>query len=209
MGFDPFESSRGEEALSLIELSRFDLVLLDINMPGMGGIATCRAIRKAQPLLPILMLTVRDGEEDKVDALNAGADDYVTKPFAIRELVARIRAVMRRAQPAEKACSNVICIGEVELDTERRLFLKRGVPIHLTPMEFTIVHYLMLHHGRAVSHRKLLTSIRGVEFREEVEYLRTYMRQLRRKIEDDPANPSYILTDPYVGYRFRESSLLQ
>nr|WP_218892230.1 response regulator transcription factor [Granulicella arctica] len=209
LGFDTFESARGEEAVSLIGLSQFDAVLLDINMPGMGGIAACRAIRKIAPTLPILMLTVRDAEDDKVEALEAGADDYVTKPFAVRELVARVKAVVRRAQPIDKSSNGVIAIGEMEIHSNRRVFLKRGTVIHLTPTEFDIVHYLMRHQGRAVGHRKLLSSIWGVEFRDQVEYLRTYMRQLRRKIEDDPAHPRYLLTDPYVGYRFRDGAASQ
>jgi two-component system KDP operon response regulator KdpE len=205
LGFEVCESSRGEEAVSLVETPRFDAVLLDVNMPGMGGIAACRAIRKITASLPILMLTVRDSEDDKVRALEAGADDYVTKPFAIRELVARVKAVVRRAQcSGENPSTAAIRVGDVEICAERRVFLKRGTPIRLTATEFDFVHYLMRNQGRVVSYRRLLSSIWGVEFRDHVEYLRTYMRQLRRKIEDDPAHPRYLLTEPYVGYRFRE-----
>ena len=206
LGFEVCESTRAEEALALLDPARFDAVLLDINMPGMGGIAGCRAIRKISATLPILMLTVRDAEDDKVEALGAGADDYITKPFAVRELVARVNAAVRRAQCAQAPAGSAICIGEMEICSDRRLFLKRGEPIRLTPTEFDFIYYLMRHQGRVVTYRRLLSSIWGVEFRDQVEYLRTYMRQLRRKIEDDPANPRYLLTEPYVGYRFREGT---
>ena len=203
LGFEITESARGEEAVSLVRMSAFDAVLLDINMPGMGGVATCRALRRFSPSLPILMLTVRDSENDKVEALDAGADDYVTKPFAVRELVARVNAAVRRGHAPQPA-NSTIAVGELTICNDRRLFLKRGEEIHLTPTQFDIIHLLMRHHGRPVTHRKLLTAIWGVEYRDHVEYLRTYMRQLRKKIEDDPAHPRYLLTEPYVGYRFRE-----
>ena len=203
MGFEVSEASRGEEALALIGQSSFDAILLDINMPGIGGIAVCRAIRRIAPTLPILMLTVRDAEDDKVEALEAGADDYITKPFAMRELVARINAVMRRAsEPA--AVSSTISVGDVSLCSASRTFTKNGVPIHLTPKEFNILEYLMRSQGKPVTHRKILTSVWGHDYRNNVEYLRTYMRQLRKVIEDDPAHPRYLLTVPYIGYRFRD-----
>lgn len=206
LGFETVDSARGEEAVSLIQLSQFDAVLLDINMPGIGGIAACRAIRKVSPVLPVLMLTVRDSVDDKVAALEAGADDYITKPFAVRELVARVNAVLRRVHTPKEQGHTIIQIGEIELHTDQRLLLKRGEPVHLTPTEFAIMHHLMRHKGRPVTHRKLLNSVWGSEFHDNVEYLRTYMRQLRKKIEDDPTRPRYILTEPYVGYRFREEA---
>ena len=204
LGFEVCESSRGEEAISLLGMKQFDAVLLDVNMPGMGGIAACRAMRKISSTLPILMLTVRDSEDDKVMALEAGADDYVTKPFGVRELVARVKAVVRRTNNSENFSSGAICVGDIEICTERRLFLKRGSPIQLTATEFEFVHYLMRNEGKVVTYRKLLSSIWGAEFGDQIQYLRTYMRQLRKKIEDDPGHPQYLLTEPFVGYRFRE-----
>jgi two-component system, OmpR family, KDP operon response regulator KdpE len=203
LGFDVVGSARAEEAISLISLSHFDTVLLDINMPGMGGIAACRAIRRIAPTLPILMLTVRNSVDDKVEALEAGADDYITKPFAIRELVARVNAAIRRGQ--SPALANVpLVIGDVSLCGKRRVFLKRGNPIPLTRTQFDILHLLMCNQGRPVAHKKILSDIWGTEFKDHIEYLRPYVRELRKRIEDDPANPRYLLTAPYVGYRFRE-----
>ena len=203
VGFEVVESSRGEEAVSLIGLTSFDAILLDMNMPTMGGIDVCRAIRKSTADVPILMLTVRNAENDKVNALDAGADDYVTKPFAIRELIARINAVVRRAQKPV-ATDTVISVHDVSLDGERRLFIKRGEQLHLTRTQFDIVDLLMRSPGRAISHKRILTEVWGPEYRDHVEYLRTYMRQLRKIIEDDAAHPQYLLTVPYVGYRFRD-----
>lgn len=204
VGFEVVESSRGEEAISLLGVSSFDAVLLDMNMPSMGGLAVCRAVRKVNAEVPILMLTVRNAEDDKVHALDAGADDYVTKPFAIRELIARINAIVRRAQKPVEADS-MLTVHDISLCGERRLFIKRGVSMHLTRTQFDIVQLLMLSPGRAISHRKILTQVWGAECRDHVEYLRTYMRQLRKIIEDDPAHPKYLLTVPYVGYKFREA----
>ncbi len=202
LGFEVVASSRGEEAISLMGTSTFDAILLDINMPGMGGISVCRAIRRIAPTVPILMLTVRDEENDKVEALEAGADDYITKPFAIRELVARINAVMRRSTDTSTP-SPAMTVGDITLCSATRTFSKRGLPIHLTPKEFDILEHLMLSQGKPVTHTKILSSIWGHEYRNHVEYLRTYMRQLRKLVEDDPANPRYLLTVPYIGYRFR------
>lgn len=204
VGFEVVESSRGEEAISLVGLGQFDAVLLDMNMPSMGGVAVCRAIRKVSPELPILMVTVRNAEDDKVHALDAGADDYVTKPFGIRELVARINAVVRRAQKPV-AVDTTISVHDVSLCGERRMFIKRGEQLHLTKTQFDIVELLMRSPGRAISHKKILTEVWGAEYRDHVEYLRTYMRQLRKIIEDDAAHPQYLLTVPYVGYRFRDT----
>ena len=204
VGFEVVESSRGEEAISLLGITSFDAILLDMNMPTMGGIAVCRAIRKTTADVPILMLTVRNAENDKVNALDAGADDYVTKPFAIRELIARINAVVRRAQKPV-ALDTMISVHDVSLDGERRLFIKRGEQLHLTRTQFDIVELLMRSPGRAISHKRILTEVWGTEYRDHVEYLRTYMRQLRKIIEDDAAHPQYLLTVPYVGYRFRDA----
>ena len=205
LGFQVMEASRGEEALQTLRGSVFDCVLLDVNMPGIGGIETLRRIRAFAPRLPVLVLTVRDQEEDKVEALELGADDYVTKPFSTRELIARIRSAVRRVRAPARAEDAPIEIGEIRLDPVKRLVTKRGEPIHLTRKEFDILHCLMSRAGRVVTYARLLTAVWGADCREEVEYLRTFVRQLRKKIEDDPANPIYLLTDVYVGYRFADA----
>jgi two-component system KDP operon response regulator KdpE len=202
------EASRGEEALQLLRGSAFDVVLLDSNMPGIGGVETLRRIRAFAPRLPILMLTVRDAEEEKVEALELGADDYVTKPFSTRELIARIRTAVRRVQAPARAEDAPIEIGEIRLDPVKRIVTRRGQPVHLTRKEFDILHCLMSRAGRVVTYAKLLTAVWGADCREEVEYLRTFVRQLRKKIEDDPSTPVYLLTDVYVGYRFADAPMV-
>jgi len=206
-GFDIVEAARGEEALALVRNEQFDAVLLDINMPGMGGIEVCRLMRKASPRLPIVMLTIQGSEDRKVEALNAGADDYITKPFQLRELTARLRAAVRRNRIADDGDA-AIHIGEIMLDPGRHLVEKKGRVIHLTPKQFELLHFLMVHAGRPIPHAKLLRSIWGPEYGNELEYLRTYIRQIRMKIEDDPGDPKYLLTDSHIGYRFNESALL-
>jgi len=209
LGFQVAEASRGEEAIQMLRSAQHDVVLLDVNMPGIGGIETLRRIRTFAPRLPILMLTVRDQEEDKVEALDLGADDYVTKPFSTRELIARIRTAVRRVKAPGRAEDSPIEIGEIRLDPQRRLVVKSGQPVHLTRKEFDILHCLMSRAGRVVTYARLLTAVWGADCREEVEYLRTFVRQLRKKIEDDPSNPLYLLTDVYVGYRFADSQMFQ
>jgi two-component system KDP operon response regulator KdpE len=204
LGFETVEVSRGEEALLLMRSENFQVVLLDIQMPGIGGMKTLARMRALAPRLPILMLTVRDSEEQKVEALECGADDYITKPFSIRECIARIRSAVRRAETPERPEDAPLQIGEIEMLPAQRLVSKSGRLIHLTKKEFAILQYLMLHAGRAVTYGKLLSSVWGVDYRNEVDYLRTFVRQLRKKIEDDPSNPKYLLTDAYVGYRFAE-----
>jgi two-component system KDP operon response regulator KdpE len=207
LGFRIVEAARGEEALSLVRANPFDAVLLDINMPGMTGIDTCKNMRRLFPRIPILMLTVRDSEDEKVEALDAGADDYITKPFQLRELTARIRAAMRWAKASasqQDQAAAVLRVGEIELDPVRRSVKKNNRPVHLTPKEFELTHQLMIYAGRPIPHSRLLNSVWGPEYGGELEYLRTFMHQLRRKLEDDPANPQYLLTDAHVGYRFVE-----
>jgi two-component system, OmpR family, KDP operon response regulator KdpE len=202
LGFETSEAARGEEALSVVRTSRFDAVLLDLNMPGIGGVETCRRMRRIAPRLPILVISVIDSEDGKVEALDAGADDYTTKPFSMKELTARLRAAIRRVQMPEEPAEAVIAIGDIELHPSRRLVLKSGRPVHLTPKQFDLLRFLMCHSGRPVPHERLLKFVWGNEYQGELEYLRTYMSQIRKKIEDDPANPRYLLTDAYVGYRF-------
>src|SRR5271163_1096638 len=183
----------------------YDVVLLDINMPGMGGMETCRRVAQQYPGLPIVALTVRDEELDKVDALDAGADDYVTKPFQIRELTARLRSAIRRSKTSAVPPDSTIVVGSLMLDPGRHRVEKMGQEVRLTPKEFEMLRYLMEHAGRPVPHNRLLTSIWGPEYGNEREYLRVLINQLRKKIEDDPTRPTYILTESYIGYRFRES----
>jgi two-component system KDP operon response regulator KdpE len=207
MGFDVDDAASGEAALDLVRETEYEVVLLDINMPGIGGIRACREIRKSLPRLGILMLTVRDREEDKVTALDAGADDYITKPFNIRELAARLRAGVRRSRVAKADADAVMRIGNIELDPARRLVRKGGEPVHLTPKEFDLLHYLMAHAGLPITHLRLLHAVWGPEYGGELEYLRTFVRQLRKKLEDDPAEPAYLLTDSHIGYRFAEAKV--
>ncbi len=205
MGFEVDDAVSGEAALDRVREAEYDVVLMDINMPGIGGVRACREMRKSMPHLGILMLTVRDREEDKVTALDAGADDYVTKPFSIRELAARIRAAVRRSSASHVDPNAVIRIGNIELDPARRLVRKGGEPVHITPTEFDLLHYLMAHAGLPITHARLLHAVWGPEYGGELEYLRTFVRQLRKKLEDDPAEPTYLLTDSHLGYRFTEA----
>lgn len=204
-GYSIVEAGRGEEALDLMRSVQFDAVLLDVNMPGLNGVEVCRLIRSSDPRLPVIMLTVQDSEEWKVMALEAGADDYVTKPFHLRELLARLHAAIRHnrifgQEDEEKA----ILIGGLLIDPGRHLVEKNGRSIRLTPKQFELLHFLMEHAGKPIPHARLLRSVWGPEYGSEVEYLRTFIRQIRTKIEDDPAHPRYLLTDSHVGYRFNE-----
>ena len=202
-GFDVAEARNGDEALSMLPQAPVDVVLLDINMPGWSGIDICRRIRASSERIGIVMVTVRDSEEDKVKALEAGADDFITKPYLLREMIARLRAVLRRLRTQEKVAEAVVRAGSLELDPARRLLLKNGVEIHLSPKEFDLLAYLFQHQGEPITHERLLHAVWGTEFGGEFEYVRSYVKMLRKKIEDDPGQPEYILTEPWVGYRFR------
>jgi two-component system KDP operon response regulator KdpE len=201
-GFVIVEARSGEEAVEILPQHPFELVLLDITMPGIGGVEACREIRALAPKVGILMVTVCDSEHDMVRALEAGADDYVTKPVRFRELVARIRAVHRRLDAVKAAEPAVIRVADLEMDLERHLVRKAGDLVHLTPTEFELLALLMRNRGVPVTHAKLLRSVWGPEYGTELDYLRSFVRTLRKKIEDDPARPTYILTEPWVGYRF-------
>ena len=203
MSFEIVEAETGEQAIALVRTIRFDAVLLDVSMPGMTGIEACRKIRKLMPLLAIVMLTVRNTEEDKIQALDAGADDYITKPFHVGELAARLRAAVRRAHAAQTDEAAAIRVGEIELDPARRLVKRAGTAIHLTPKEFELLHFLMSHAGLPLTHARILAAVWGPEYGGELEYLRTFVRQLRKKLGDDAASPKYVVTDAQVGYRFR------
>ena len=205
-GYVVADAHDGEAALEKARQQPFDLVLLDINMPGGGGMEACRLIRLLVRNAGIVMITVSDTLEDKVQALDAGADDYVTKPFLLRELLARLRALTRRIRQEPVVEADVLRAGALELDVRHRVLHKAGREIHLSPIEFDVLCYLMQHAGVPIEHSKLLQSIWGPEYGSELEYLRSYVRLLRKKIEANPARPEYILTEPWVGYRFRDPS---
>ena len=202
-GYCVSEAKSGEEALDRVREERPDLILLDVNMPGMDGLEACREIRGSSDV-PIVMLTVRNAERDKVSALDAGADDYVVKPFGIEELLARIRAALRRAAPAE-AMPKFIS-PELSVDFESRQVRVRGKEVRLTPKEFELLRFLISNRGKAVTHRKLLQTVWGPDYGDEIEYLRVFLNQLRKKIERDPRNPRYLITEPWIGYRFVANS---
>jgi len=205
LGFSTGEACSGEDAAEAMKSGTFDAILLDVNMPGMGGMAACKELREHHPNVGILMLTVIDSEENKIAALDAGADDYIVKPFHLRELAARLRAILRRARELPSISKPaVIRVGGLELDHEKRLLTKAGEAIRLTPKEFELLEYLMSHPGIPIPHARLLRAVWGPEYGNELEYLRTFVRQLRKKIEDDAAAPTYLMTDPHVGYRFRD-----
>ena len=205
-GFAVEEAGTGGDALDVVKQRPFDLILLDVNMPGISGIEACRQIRSLAPRTGIVMVTVRDAEEDKVRALEAGADDYVTKPFQFRELVARLRAVLRRTLVNGAAEPLVLHVGALKMELDRRVLSKAGEEIRLSPKEFDLLAFMMRNQGAPLTHVTLLRAVWGPEYGGEMEYLRTYVRMLRKKIEDDPARPQYILTEPWVGYRFRNPS---
>lgn len=205
VGFDIGEAGNGEEALRRLRTIDYDAVLLDINMPGMGGMETCSHIRRLFTRLPILMLTVRGTEDDKVQALESGADDYITKPFQVRELIARMRAAVRRYHAPEHPVEQPIHVGDVVLDPVRHEAQKAGVRIHLTPHEFDALKLLMSNAGRPVTHARFHAILRPSDDVSDRAYLRVLIRQLRKKLDDDSNNPTYIETDGFIGYRFRDS----
>lgn len=198
------EAGNGEEAVELLMREHPDLILLDSNMPGMSGLETCRRIRLSFEG-PIIMLTVRNGQQDKITALDSGADDYVVKPFPIEELRARIRAGLRRFE-LEHAPPHIM-MPEMEIDFERRTVLARGKRVHLTRKEFEVLRVLASQAGKPISHSRLTRMVWGPDYGDETENLRVVVRQLRSKIEKDPAHPRYILTEPWVGYRFQIASV--
>jgi two-component system KDP operon response regulator KdpE len=198
-GYEVDDARDGEAALDKLRQSRFDLVLLDVNMPGIDGLEACRMIRE-QSEIAIIMLTVRDDEADTVAALDAGADDYVTKPFKTPELSARIRAALRRT-PSTQGASGRLAIGAVEIDFDTRQVTSRGRHVHLTPKEFDLLRYMTAHANKVLSHRQLLQAVWGPDYGDQVDYLRVVVNQLRKKIEVKPSSPVYLLTEPWVGYR--------
>jgi two-component system KDP operon response regulator KdpE len=200
-GYEVDDARTGDVALEKLREERFDLVLLDMNMPGMGGLETCRTIRGLSEIA-IIMLTVRDTEADKVEALDAGADDYVTKPYNAPELLARIRANLRRT-PWTHGPAGRLTIGSVEVDFDTRQVTARGRRVRLTPKEFELLRYLVAHANKVLSHRELLQAVWGPDYGDQVDYLRVFVNQLRKKIEANPSTPTHLLTEPWVGYRLQ------
>jgi two-component system KDP operon response regulator KdpE len=205
-GYEVQDARTGEDALNSIRASRFDLVLLDMSMPGMGGLETCRTIR-ATSEVAIIVLTVHDAEQDKVASLDAGADDYITKPFSTPELLARIRAALRRQPATSEPAGENLRLGEVEINFAARRVIGKDREIRLTPKEFDLLQYFVANPNVAIPHGRLLQAVWGPDYGNEVEYLRVFVNQLRMKIEPDPSHPRYLLTEPWVGYRFAPGNL--
>jgi two-component system, OmpR family, KDP operon response regulator KdpE len=200
-GYDLRVADSAETALEIMKDWTPDLVITDLAMPQMDGLELCRKVR-AKSDMPIIVLSVRGEERTKVQALDAGADDYVTKPFGINELLARVRANLRRIPNAEPATGGVIEEGDFYLDLGAHQVKIKGKEVHLTPKEFDLLVYLARHPGKVVTHRALLAAVWSANATEQPEYLRVFVGQLRKKIEADPARPQYIRTEPWVGYRF-------
>jgi two-component system KDP operon response regulator KdpE len=202
-GYEVKTAPGGEEALGEIRKEMPDLIILDLVMPGLSGLEACQRIREFSSV-PIIVLSAKGSETDKIAALDLGADDYVTKPFSLDELLARIRAVLRRSLAGESS-SPILKVGEITIDIDERRVTVAGAEIKLTPKEFDVLKYLMGNAGKVVTHRTLLQSVWGSQSSEQTEYLRVFINQLRKKIESDPQHPRYILTEPWVGYRFSSS----
>jgi len=199
-GYEVDDARNGIEGLEKVREFRPDLVLLDINMPEMAGVDVCKAIR-ADSNIAIIMLTVRKSEADKVAALDAGADDFVTKPFSTPELLARVRAALRRV-PVLQTAQAKVQFGELTIDFAARTVKRGSESTHLTPKELDLLRYLTQHPNQAVSHRELLQAVWGPDYGDQVDYLRVVIKNLRKKIESNPEHPRYIKTEPWVGYRF-------
>jgi two-component system KDP operon response regulator KdpE len=200
-GYEVIVSDDGSKTLWLLEVERPDLVILDLMLPGADGFELCREIRERSPV-GIIVVSARRGEHDKVTALNLGADDYITKPFGVEELLARITATLRRTRPgvAEPAEDPRIEIGDVVIDLDAQLVTRGGAPVHLTPTEFALLRELALNRGRLLSHATLLRRVWGVGYETETEYIRVYVRRLRAKLET-PGSAPFIVTEPRAGYR--------
>ena len=199
-GYVVIVAKNGQEGIDTVVREHPDLVLLDINLPDMSGFDACKMIRVSFAG-PILMVTVRNSVRDKIDALDAGADDYIVKPFAMGELLARVRAALRRSSAEEPLPK--IETSELTVDLEMRMVTVRGNSVHLTPKEFDVLRLLVTQQGRPVTHRKMLQIVWGPEYGEETEPVRVVIKQLRQKIEKDPAHPRYLLTEPWIGYKFQ------
>ena len=199
-GYEVYLAQDGVETVEMARRVLPDVIVLDVNMPRMDGIEACRRIREWADM-PIIILSVRGDEKDKVKALDEGADDYVTKPFGIEELLARIRVALRRSAGTTTAAP-VFTAGDLEVDLSTRVARRRGQIVKLTRTEYELLAYLVSNCGKVLTHRELLHNVWGPEYGEEREYVRVFIGQLRRKIEDDPSNPRFIVTEPGIGYRF-------
>jgi two-component system, OmpR family, KDP operon response regulator KdpE len=200
-GYQVADARSGEEGLEKFREYLPDLVIMDLNMPGMGGLNACREIRIGSDV-PIIILTVRNAESEKVEALDAGADDYVSKPFGMGELLARIRAALRRAPTSPEGGPHSFASRDLEIDFDNRRVRVKNKNVRLTPKEFQILRYLVSQGGKPVPHRQLLQAVWGPDYGDESDYLRVFINHLRKKVEPNPAKPQYILTEPWVGYRF-------
>jgi two-component system, OmpR family, KDP operon response regulator KdpE len=201
-GFGVVEAGNGLEAMAQWEREQPDLLVLDIMMPRMDGLEVCKRVRE-QSTVPIIVLTALDAESDKVAALDLGADDYLTKPFGVEELLARVRAVLRRAQwEAIPPVSGIKQYGDLEIDLARHIVRQNGMEVRLTPTEFSLLEQLVTNPGKVLTHRMLLQRVWGPEYGGEAEYLRVYINRLRQKLEPNPAKPQLLVTEPGVGYRF-------
>jgi two-component system, OmpR family, KDP operon response regulator KdpE len=201
-GYEVGEARTGEDGLEELRSNAYDLVLLDVNMPGMGGLETCRIIRSTSEVA-IIMLTVSNTERDKVHALDAGADDYITKPFSMPELLARIRASLRRLpQPPGRADLQPLTSAGVEIDLSSRQVSVHGRTSRLTSREFDLLSYMLARPNKTIAHRELLQAVWGPDYGDELEYLRVFVNRLRKKIEPNPSKPQFLLTDAWAGYRF-------
>ncbi len=201
-GYIAVSAKSADEAFEELREDRFELILLDMNMPGVSGLEACAEIRRTSEI-PIIMLTVRDSEGDKIAALDAGADDYVTKPFSMPELMARIRSNLRRSGYRAVGSNSTVSFGKVTINLGIRHVLVDGADIRFTPKEFDLLHYFVTHPDVTIPHGKLLQAVWGPDYGNETEYLHVFVNQIRRKIEADPGNPVHLLTEPRVGYRFR------
>jgi two-component system KDP operon response regulator KdpE len=203
-GYDVVEAKNGQEGIERVLRERPDVILMDFNLPDMSGPEACSKIRLSFAG-PIIMVTVRNSERDKIDALDSGADDYVVKPFVMGELLARVRAALRRAAPDQPLPK--IEAPELTLDLEKRAVAVRGDRVHLTPREFDVLRLLVTEHGKPLTYRKILQAVWGPDYWEETENLRVVVKQLRKKIERDSAHPRFILTEHSIGYRFQLPSV--
>ena len=191
----------GEEGLALAAAENPDIIILDLGLPDMDGITVCAHLREWTEI-PIIILSVRNQEQDKVKALDKGADDYLVKPFGIEELLARIRVALRHLAKSQGDHETVITSGPIEIDLARHIVTRNGAEVKLTATEFKLLAYLASHTGRVLTHQNILSNVWGPEYLENVEYLRVFMSQLRKKLETDPKQPRYLLSEPGVGYRF-------
>jgi len=200
-GYQVMTAPDALSAIDMMKASRVDLLITDLRMPDMDGIELCTRVRKTSQL-PIIVLSVKGEEATKVQALDAGADDYITKPFGMDELLARVRALSRRAQNGEELPDTPLGVGDFEVNPELRRVRVRGNEVHLTPKEYDLILFFITNHSKVLTHRAILRAIWGENSTEQSEYLRVFVGQLRKKIEKDSRSPQYILTEPWVGYRF-------